>query len=133
MAKTNKLTAAERLAALKAEMSALETEAAQENAENTKRINAKIEELPKFLGVETMGEAMKAIAAFKRGLNAGKAGKVGHRLSDEVKEQARQMFRDGKQVSEVVATLGISAPTAYNLRKEVKGTAPAETPAPAAQ
>ncbi len=87
-------------------------------------------------------KAPKAAKAEKtKGAKAEKTGKRA-KITDEIKVQVKQLAEGGKTVAEIAATLGISAPSVQNIKKEfgmvkARGTstaeaAPAATEAPAA-
>lgn len=68
-------TALEKLAALKAQMAELEKQANDELNAQRAKVDAKILELPKFLGVEDLPTALRAIATYAKHGTAYPAGK----------------------------------------------------------
>ncbi len=82
-------------------------------------------------------KAPKAAKAEKsKGAKAEKTGKRA-KITDEIKVQVKQLAEGGKTVAEIAATLGISAPSVQNIKKEfgmvkARGTSAAAEAAPAA-
>lgn len=63
-------------------------------------------------------KAPKAAKAEKsKGVKAEKTGKRA-KITDEIKIQVKQLAEGGKTVAEIAATLGISAPSVQNIKKE---------------
>jgi len=91
--KSNKgKSALEKLAELKAQMAALETEAQNEVNEERLRIDAKLAELAKLLGVTDQATAFRCVATFAKHGTAYPAGKS--IISGETERKARVTLSD---------------------------------------
>ena len=127
---------------LKAQLAALaNAREAQESAAREKVAN-QVRELPKMLGVDSLGAVVSLIRQVEKGTLgklAADASRSYVRLTDEQRKEITEQLKAGVQASVLVVKYGVSAPTIQAIKKEAglvkayaaRDAAPAATEAPA--
>lgn len=123
MAKINSLTPAEKIAALKLQIEAVENEQRAVEAERINKLAAQIDKLPESLGVDSL----EGVLSLVRQRMKNTLGSVGTNITtrkrvdvdDATKAAAIESIRNGtEQRSQVAARLGIHDQTLFNWLKE---------------
>jgi hypothetical protein len=114
------------LASALAKVKELQEAANAENAARLEKVNAKIAELPKHLGVEDHDEVFRLINAYRKGNLKGSpagSGDLSKRLTEEQVTEIKAALKNGAQVSTLANKYGVTAPSIYRYKKMVEAEA----------